>query len=248
MVKRVARQLLGETTVGMIDYYRRPERKYIWGGAFNGQSARQVLVSELVVNLRPDAIVETGTYLGTTTEFLAQTGLPVYTIEADQRNYGFARARFWRTQNVTLFYGDSRAALRKLFDWPLREMVRRTLFFYLDAHWDADLPLAEELEIVFSRCPAAIVMLDDFEVPLDPGYGYDDYGPGKVLTASYIAPVVSKHQLQTFYPTTRSIDESGLRRGCVVLAKESVHGRALSSIPLLHLVGKTEPAFSDFED
>jgi hypothetical protein len=185
-------------------------------------------------------MVETGTHLGTTTDFMAQTGLPVYTIEANPRNYGFVCARFWRTRNVTLLCGDSRAGLRKLLDGPLRDMASLTLFFYLDAHLNADLPLAEELEIVFGRCPAAIVMLDDYEVPFDAGYGYDDYGPGKTLTAGYIAPIASSHQLQTFYPSTPSIAETGLRRGCVVLAKEAVHGRALSSIPLLRLFEHTE--------
>jgi hypothetical protein len=201
----------------------------------------------MVAELRPRAIVETGTHLGTTTEFMAQTGLPVYTIEADPRSYGFACTRFWRTPNITLLYGDSRAGLRKLLDGSLREMSHRTLFFYLDAHWNADLPLAEELEIVFSRCPAAIVMIDDFEVPFDRGYAYDDYGPGRALTASYIAPIVSRYQLQTFGPSTPSVAESGLRRGCVVLAKENLHSKALASIPLLRLVDETQVVLSDSE-
>src|SRR5216683_8159337 len=34
-----------------------------------------------------------------------------------------------------------------------------------------DLPLAEEIDIVFSRCPLAVVMVDDFQVPSDAGYG-----------------------------------------------------------------------------
>src|SRR5437667_12875111 len=115
-------------------------------------------------------------------------------------------------------------------------MAHRTLFFYLDANGNGYLPLAEELEIVLSRCPAAIATLDDFEVPFDPGYRYDDYGPGKALTASYIAPIMSRYQLQTFYPSTPSAAESGLRRGCAVLAKEAVHGKALALLAPLRLV------------
>jgi hypothetical protein len=44
------------------------------------------------------------------------------------------------------------------------------LFFYLDAHWNEDLPLAEEIDLIFSRSPCAVVMIDDFEVPGDPGF------------------------------------------------------------------------------
>jgi hypothetical protein len=29
---------------------------------------------------------------------------------------------------------------------------------------------------VFDACPNAIVMVDDFQVLFDAGYGYDDYG------------------------------------------------------------------------
>ena len=115
-----------------------------------------------------------------------------------------------------------------MLDEPLRSVTGSTLFFYLDAHWNADLPLAEELEIVFARCPAAVVMVDDFQVPDDPGYGYDDYGPGKTLTPDYIAPMVASHDLAAFYPATPATEESGERRGCVVLARDDVHGAALS--------------------
>jgi hypothetical protein len=167
---------------------------------------------------------------------MAGAGIPTYTIEADRRIYGFSRARLRRKRNVTLCQGDSRGELRTLFDGPLRLASDEVIFAYLDAHWNAELPLAEELEIIFSRCPAAIAMIDDFEVPFDPGYGYDDYGPEKAPTASYIAPVVSRYQLQTFYPSTPSAAESGLRRGCVVLAKAAVHGKALALLPLLRLV------------
>lgn len=246
-VKAVAKSMVSSRILGAIDYVRFPSRATAWGGPFNGQPARQALFREMVAKLRPYAIVETGTHLGTTAEFMAQTGLPVYTIEANPRNYGFVRARFWRTYNMTLLCGDSRSALRKLLDGPLRDLACRTLFFYLDAHWNADLPLAEELEIVLSRHPAAIVIIDDFEVPFNSGYGYDDYGSGKSLTANYIAPIVSRYQLQTFYPSTRSSAESGMRRGCVVLAKENAHGGALALIPLLRLVGETEAALSDLE-
>jgi hypothetical protein len=115
-------------------------------------------------------------------------------------------------------------------------LTHSTLFIYLDAHWGNDLPLAEELEIVFGACEGAIVMVDEFEVPFDAGYGFDDYGPGKALTAAYIEPAIVSHSLGTFYPSTPSASESGARRGCVVLAKYAIHGPTLSAFPLLRSV------------
>jgi hypothetical protein len=97
-------------------------------------------------------------------------------------------------------------------------------------------------------------MIDDFEVPSDAGYGYDDYGPGKALVSAYLRPVMSADQLQAFYPSTPSAADypstpmaaSGLaaagrlRRGCIVLAKEACHGRVLASIPVLRQATEAE--------
>lgn len=177
--------------------------------------------------------METGTYLGTTTEFLAAAGCPVFSIEGQARNHGFARARLRRHGNVTLRLGDSREQLARLFDGPLAALLREPLFFYLDAHWNEDLPLAEELDMVFPRCQKAVIMVDDFQVPADSGYGYDDYGPGKRLAAAYIAPAVARHGLTVFYPSTPSAEETGVRRGCVVLCVKGEYADRIAASPLL---------------
>ena len=76
-------------------------------------------------------------------------------------------------------------------------------------------------------------MVDDFHVPFDSGYGYDDYGAGRSLTADYIEPIVAAHGLRVFYPSTPSAHETGARRGCVILAKKNHTGTVLTSLPLL---------------
>jgi hypothetical protein len=260
LARRVLRPLIPAPTItmihrtlGLIDYIRSPDRDEGWG-PFNGQTARQALFVDIIAKTQPPAIVETGTFLGVTTVLMAQTGLPVFTIELHPRNYGFARARLWRRRNVKLIHGDSRTGLRGLFAGALHSLSSFAVFFYLDAHWNDDLPLAEELDIVFSRCPSAVVMIDDFEVPSDAGYGYDDYGPGKALVLGYIKPVISSHQLQVYYPSTPSVADypstpmaaaglavpGKLRRGCVVLAKKACHGPALASVSLLRVATKAE--------
>jgi hypothetical protein len=107
------------------------------------------------------------------------------------------------------------------------------LLFYLDAHCGEDLPLSEEVAKIFSSCPEAVVMIDDFQVPDDNRYGYDDYGVGKALTREYIRPLVSQFQLAEFYPSTPSAGESGLRRGCIVIARNRGLVDELSRILLL---------------
>ncbi len=98
--------------------------------------------------------------------------------------------------------GDSRQFLRRI---ATRQSCK-TPFVYLDAHWDADLPHHEELEIVVENWDRAAVMIDDFAVPDDPGYGYDDYGPGKAQTREYLPPMPG---WPLFYPTAPSRAETG---------------------------------------
>jgi hypothetical protein len=164
--------------------------------------------------------VETGTYRGTTTALLGATCLPVYTTEISPHFFGYAGMRFlFNRSNIHRYREDSRSFLRRLGADP--DFPRDDVFFYLDAHWGEDLPLREELEIIFSTWARPVVMVDDFKVP-GMNYIYDDYGPGKVLDVDYIAPVASKIKVEMFFPSVDSLHETGLKRGCVVLcAQES---------------------------
>jgi predicted O-methyltransferase YrrM len=224
-VNRPAQQALQPEQIGALKFRREPSLGRAWGGPMNGQRWRCLLFAELVHKVAPKAIIETGTYLGTTTEWLAAFQLPVFTCEADPENYGFAKARLQATPNVTVVKADSRAFLMQLLRGPIGGGPN---LVYLDAHWNDDLPLAEELEIIFTRSPDSVVMIDDFEVPGDPGYGFDDYGAGKALTAEYISGSADRFNLHAHYPTTPSSCETGALRGCVVLAQTT-----LSAVSLL---------------
>lgn len=225
---------IGPKHLGMLDYFRYPNRRDPWGGPFNGQCFRRKLFLSLVRTCRPAAIIETGTYLGVSTEFIAEVyKLPVYSVESSPRNFGFATVRLRKHRNVRLSLGDSREFLKKFIAGDRVRYVGRPVLFYLDAHWGEALPLADELANIFGAISHAITMIDDFEVPYDPGYGYDDYGPGKALTRDYIAPHIAQYRLAEFYPTTPSAAESGSRRGCVVLAHDPGVVDALLKISLL---------------
>jgi hypothetical protein len=203
----------------MWDYWLRPGLRDCWGGPFNGQEFRQRLFVELSARVPFVAVVETGTHRGSTTGYFHRvTRLPVHSFEADARNHGFARARFMFSPNVRLHRCDSRSGLARLA--ASNALPEGAVFFYLDAHWFSDLPLAEEIRLAFRHWPEAVVMIDDFAVPDDPGYGFDDYGSGKSLTLDYL----EEHAVLpsgVWFPHCASTTESGARRGCVVLAGAS---------------------------
>jgi hypothetical protein len=111
----------------------------------------------------------------------------------------------------------------------------KRLFFYLDAHWYADLPLEGELDIIATDWKHFVIMIDDFEVPGDEGYGYDSYGANQTLTFDRFSVVFRKHQLVPFSPCLSSEEETGIKRGCVVLAREREMLGILRHLPSLRM-------------
>jgi hypothetical protein len=189
-------------------------REYVAGRdlGFNGQRYRKRIFADVVRAISADAIVETGTWLGDTTGYMAETsGLPVYSCDVNPRFHSLAKMRLAHIDGVHLSRSDSRRFLDDLARGPL---VERCVFFYLDAHWYDDLPLREELACIADRWTRYAVMVDDFRVPDDPGYGYDDFGDGKILALE----ALGFHHLTAYFPAARSTEETGKRRGCVVLA------------------------------
>jgi hypothetical protein len=216
--------------IGRIEYLFRPSLRRGWGGPLNGQAGRVELCRQIFMSLRPVAIVETGTFRGTTTEFFAEFGVPVYTAEAEPRFHAFAELRFRSTRDrVHVVLTDSRVLLRQLaanLSFP-----KDRVFFYLDAHWHSDLPLAEEIDTIFGSWKRSVIMIDDFAVPGD-SYSYDDYGPDAVLDAEYL-DAIGRTDMFRFYPSLPAYHETGSKRGCIVLCNDSDTRDCLSKLTSL---------------
>ena len=218
MIKSIIKKLLGERAFGTLEYYLRPSLKKSWGGPMNGQAFRQRIYQELRANLPLQAIVETGTFRGTTTEYFAASGLPVFTAEASDQFHAYSAHRLRSLgAMVHLYQDDSRAVLRALAQDPA--VPKDYVLFYLDAHWEDDLPLREEVEIILEGWDHAVILVDDFAVP-GSTYAYDDYGDGKALTLDYLKPL-GHLGLQAYFPAAPAEEETGARRGCVVVCADA---------------------------
>jgi len=186
------------------------------GVGMNGQCGRKAIVHELFQHIAFSAAVETGTYMGQTTGYLATTfQVPVYSSEVIPRYYHVARRLLRDLPDVHLYCQDARAFL----DDVSREVTGHAgaLFFYLDAHWYEDLPLAEEVRLIASRWTDFVILIDDFQVPGDPGYGFDCYGE-RDLNLDLLAPALQASGVHVFFPAIPSSQESGRKRGSVLLA------------------------------
>jgi len=197
---------------------------------FNGQQFRKTIFKKLLCSYPFQTMVETGTCLGNTTGYMAEiSGLPVWSAELDPRFAALARKRLVRFSNVRIENIDSRAFLRDLVDINLHQTFT---FFYLDAHWNDDLPLREEVEFIAKKWSKFVIMVDDFAVPGDPGYKYDYYGLGMNLTPRYLNETLRRLDLIACYPLLSSDEESGAKRGCVVLTRNGGLANTLISTGL----------------
>lgn len=197
-------------------------KPWIYGrypSALNGQRFRQRLFRSLIRAFDPEAIFESGTYGGASTHFLwTLSGRPIWTVEKNRGWAYCAKRRFRTIPEIRVLSGDSRAALRSLRD--SNDFPASRALFYLDAHWEADLPLREEVDMITSRWADSIIVIDDFKVPDDSGYGFDAYGDDE-LSMDYLgSKAIGRYE--AFWPNCPSGKESGARRGCVILVAPSV--------------------------
>lgn len=241
LIRRIVHLVVPAKALAYKDLLR-PSLRIGCGGPMNGQAGRQQLLRELMCKAQFTRLVETGTYRGTTTEFLYHiAGKPIDTIEASPRFFEYSRRRYFHHPAVSTHLGDSGEYLRLL---AASRAPPGTVFFYLDAHWGSYLPLHDELTAIVEFWSDSVVMIDDFCVPDDPGYGYDDYGPGKSLTLDNLPPTCLAGWT-LFYPAISSSEETGKRRGCCVISSPSMTP-TLRAIDLLRLGGTfRRDGFSD---
>lgn len=138
-------------------------------GAFAGDGIEKALIETAGSSLGLGRFVETGTYTGKTTAWLATTfpGASVLTCELMPELYEAARERLRSFTNVRCFLGDSAAWIREI----CRERDDGVpTFFFLDAHgmsedWEAEHPLRDELRAILAMSTPSVIVIDDFKVP-----------------------------------------------------------------------------------
>ena len=220
--------------MALLDLCLRPDFRY---KPLNAQERRKELFDDLAGLVPFEAIVETGTFCGATTEYFARHfKIPVFTTENNSRFYYSAYFRLKKIENVKCFYKDSRLFLKGLGNDTA--FPKKNVLFYLDAHWQRDLPLREEVRIIKKFWSESIIIIDDFQVPDDPGYSYDDYGGGKKLCLEYLKEEPS-FDFEIFWPSAKSGTETIAKpAGSIVLATrdraaELIRGsKLLRQIPL----------------
>ena len=182
--------------------------------ALNGQYKRLQFFLNLCSIIKPTVLIETGTYLGSSTIFFAQFISQIYTIESEKKYFDLSQKRFknLNISNIKGVLGDSELTLRLILK-EIEPDTKEILVAYLDAHWYEKIPTTQELNQLIDWGGPFIAMIDDFKVEDDPGYNYDEYN--SVTVGVNLIP--RNKDLFLFYPKIKAELESGARRGLGII-------------------------------
>lgn len=225
-LRTVSRDTFPEDLAGLLESGRWTDEFY----GMNRQYLRAAIILKLSNQLPVDAFVETGTFRGDTCMLIAaQTRLPVFSCEIDRSNYEAAKRRL-------LFFGKRIELSNEESEQFLTRILSKRQFkaplVYLDAHWHEELPLRAEINKIVAALSNFVIVIDDFKVPADPGFGYDIYGE-TILELDYILPGLSpcRDPISVFYPSYPSSRESGSCRGWGLLATSELSEQIQSLVP-----------------
>lgn len=166
---------------------------------FNSDLEFTQLAQEFIHNYRFQTAIETGTYRGSTTRWLAKEIGYVYTIETDEIMY--MNVDLSRNINIEHIYGKSETILPSILaKIPSDEKV----FIYLDAHWGDSWPILDELRAIRESKVKCMVVIDDMLVPNRPDIQFDSF-KGLPLSIQYLTPVISHfHNISMYIPSNNT--------------------------------------------
>jgi predicted O-methyltransferase YrrM len=164
------------------------------GLAFAGDGLLEKEIRRLIRQFNIQSAVETGTNQGVTARALAAMVPQVYTIEKYDATFAEARWRLMDVHNVQVYFGASPNVLPTLLPH-----VQRPTLYYLDAHWDGNYPLPQEVEIIAALDPQPIIVIHDMEVPGHPEFHADPQPDGSPYDYEWVRPFLEMIQMPWRY-------------------------------------------------
>lgn len=164
-----------------------PELFKIGALAFNEAPEILSIINYFKNKLNITVAIETGIFEGCTTIALSHCFDHVFGIEISSEFITKTRNNFLQSgnslTNVSLEEGSSPTVLEKI----LPQLQEKTIFFYLDSHWNDYWPILDELKIIArTHKNQCVLMIDDFLIPGFPEIKACEY-KGVILSKEYIA-------------------------------------------------------------
>ena len=162
---------------GEVNIYKEWEQR-----GFTAPSPHLIKQAVVLRNGIPGATwVETGTYMGQTTELLSRHGSKVYSIEPEPTLYANAKQRFRSVSNVEILNGTSEDIFPTLVP-----TLTGAVSFWLDGHYSGDgthkgpldTPVEREMACIadnLRHMDKAVIMIDDIRLFNGQIHAYGNY-------------------------------------------------------------------------
>jgi len=200
--------------------------------AFHGDRVYQSLISELIESVPISLFVETGTFLGNSTGFVASRhpNLLVWSCEVNPEFFARAKRRLRRLRNVSLYLMSSEEFTKMVLSQCLVEGVP---LFFLDSHWYDYWPLQDEIAAIYYSGIPCVTVIDDFQVPDRTEFGFEVEttidGQDQICNMDMISGVMDRrNHYHIAFPTYSRYDAfsaagRGQLRGHVVIFQNLQH-------------------------
>lgn len=182
------------------------------GDTFARDQFEKIIIEEEILT-----VIETGTYLGSTTKHFATWGTKVHTIEVNENHFRKAQEALKDFPDVKLWYGNSPEILAQILSRLVTSELEKILFF-LDAHWESYNPLLDELTVIAnSGVVDPIIAIHDFKVPGHPELEYDSY-KGQDYDLHWIEPkLIEIYRGVSNYRVEYNSEATGAKRGVIYI-------------------------------
>lgn len=126
---------------------------------------KQSTIKDYAKKFQIETFIETGTYMGSTTNSVKNTFKKIYTIELDEKLYQHAKKKFHNSAHIKVSKGDSSKVLPTIL-----KNIKEPCLFWLDAHYskgitaksNKDTPIIEELGFILDHpIKKHIILIDD---------------------------------------------------------------------------------------
>lgn len=147
--------------------------------------------------------IETGSNVGTTFAYFAKNypDVDCFTCEPDDKAFQILEKNTVGLNNTNLYHMTSQKFMEELkCRGDFKHITNTKVLFWLDAHsYGYEWPLQDEVSFIFDNFKNAYILIDDFKVPHNNTFTYDQY-KDQLCAHEYIKDSIGSNIYELYYP------------------------------------------------
>ncbi|MCG8568557.1 MAG: hypothetical protein MJB14_00310 [Spirochaetes bacterium] len=180
--------------------FKRKRNTQLQEAGFHGDKYLLALVAEIMKKVT--TFIETGTNIGNTLHYVAKnySHVSAFSCEPDLQAFKYAKKNLKPYQDRIKIYNNTSSEFITEIKQDHKELYNEPCLIWLDAHgYGFEWPLKSEIEFFTTQFNNAYILIDDFKVPNQEQFIYDQY-QNQECSFEYIRSSIKCKEYQLFYP------------------------------------------------